>query len=369
VTVRSDVLTTRSSAAWLRRAVRRTALGRHLQSAVIVVVLVATTLTGLVRVEWEPMAAPIGIFYLISVLAGLFLSPKRVLFAYAYILGWSLYSTMRETEDLRDLWGIAILALLMLVMYWVASSRARLGVQGLSGENLLVDLRDRLQTHGKIPPLPPGWYAESELQSAYGEGFSGDFIVTSLSNDERCFEIVVVDVSGKGAGAGSRSLVLSGAFGGLLGSMPPEEFLGAANAYLLRQDWREGFATAVHLVVDTLTGEFSLGSAGHPPAVRFSAGSGRWEPLDGVAGPLLGVIPRAEFPRSRGVLGRGDAVLLYTDGVIETRNRDLHDGIDRMLGLAERLIGKGFPGMAEKMCAAARAGETDDRVVAIVWRS
>ena len=44
------------------------------------------------------------------------------------------------------------------------------------------------------------------------------------------------------------------------------------------------------------------------------------------------------------------------------------DGIDRMLGTAERMIGKGFEGMAAKMCAAARAGETDDRAAVLVWR-
>ena len=32
------------------------------------------------------------------------------------------------------------------------------------------------------------------------------------------------------------------------------------------------------------------------------------------------------------------------------------------------MIGKGFEGMAEKMCTAARAGETDDRAAVLVWR-
>jgi hypothetical protein len=39
-----------------------------------------------------------------------------------------------------------------------------------------------------------------------------------------------------------------------------------------------------------------------------------------------------------------------------------------MLGTAERMIGRGFEGMAAKMCAAARAGETDDRAAVLVWR-
>jgi serine phosphatase RsbU (regulator of sigma subunit) len=259
-----------------------------------------------------------------------------------------------------------VLGVVMVIMFWVAASRARLGVQGNLGETMLVDLRDRLRTQGELPELPPGWGAELAVLSAYGESFSGDFVVTSKTGDN--LEIALVDVSGKGIAAGTRSLLLSGAFGGLLGSMPVDRFLPAANDYLLRQHWDEGFATAAHAHVDLHTGAYSIGSAGHPPTVRFSAGSGRWEVLEGEEGPVLGVTDRLGFPRTSGVLGRGDALLLYTDGVIETRTRDLRDGIDRMLGTAEQMISRGFTGMAAKVAAAARAGESDDRAVVVVWR-
>jgi serine phosphatase RsbU (regulator of sigma subunit) len=232
---------------------------------------------------------------------------------------------------------------------------------------MLVDLRDRLLTQGELPDLPQGWGAELCVLSAYGDSFSGDFVVTSKTDG--CLEIALVDVSGKGVAAGTRSLLLSGAFGGLLGSMPVDRFLPAANAYLLRQHWEEGFATAAHAFIDLETGAFSIGSAGHPPAVRFSAGSGRWEVLEGIEGPVLGVTESGAFPRTTGILQRGDALLLYTDGVIETRTRDLRDGIDRMLGTAERMITRGFEGMTERMCVSARAGETDDRAAVLVWRS
>ena len=89
----------------------------------------------------------------------------------------------------------------------------------------------------------------------------------------------MVDVSGKGEQAGTRALLLSGAFGGLLSALPPAEFLPAANDYLLRQDWDEGFATAIHLSLDLATGDFEIRTAGHPPAVQLAAGSGRWAVL------------------------------------------------------------------------------------------
>jgi hypothetical protein len=62
-------------------------------------------------------------------------------------------------------------------------------------------------------------------------------------------------------------------------------------------------------------------------------------------------------------------LLLYTDGVIETRTRNLSMGTDRMLGAAERLMSAGFAGGASRICAAPLAGETDDRAVVLIWRS
>ena len=150
-------------------------------------------------------------------------------------------------------------------MLWLSRRRSRLGVAGALGESMLVDLRDRILGQGGIPELPEGWYAESALRSAGGTPFAGDFVVAALPRRSDRLEVVVVDVSGKGEQAGTRALLLSGAFGGLLGALPPADFLPAANDYLLRQDWEEGFATAIHLSLDLGTGDFEVRTAGHPP--------------------------------------------------------------------------------------------------------
>ncbi|MFC8503702.1 PP2C family protein-serine/threonine phosphatase [Pedococcus sp. NPDC057267] len=313
-----------------------------------------------------PSTVPFSAYIPVAVVAGLFLPPRRLALVDVVILAAGVTTVVQRDAPTTLVGALIVLVAMMGLMFWVAASRARLGVQGNLGESMLVDLRDRLRTQGELPPLPDGWGAELAVLSAYGDSFSGDFLVTSKTGS--VLELVLVDVSGKGIAAGTRSLLLSGAFGGLLGSMPVERFLPAANSYLLRQSWDEGFATAAHAMLDLETGEFSVGSAGHPPAVRFNAGSGRWEVLEGEEGPVLGVTEGLTFPRITGRLGRGDALLLYTDGVIEVRDRDLRDGIDRMLGTAERMISRGFEGMVARMCAAARAGETDDRAAVLVWR-
>ena len=310
---------------------------------------------------------PYSIYAPFVVIAGLYLTPIALLLVGSTYIAEMLVLTWRTPQPPQAI-AITALAIVIVIMSATSRSRARLGVQGSRGESMFVDLRDRLRAFGELPELPGGWHAETAVESAYGQSFSGDFVVATRSPDGRWFEVVLVDVSGKGVQAGTRSLLLSGALGGLLGEQEPNRFLTAANNYLLRQNWDEGFATAVHVSIDLATGDYTIGSAGHPPAVQFNNGSGRWEVLGEAAGPLLGVIDDATYIRSYRRLGRGDALVLYTDGVVESRFRDLTVGVDRMLGAAERLVRGGFAGGAKRLCASARAGETGDRAVVMIWR-
>ena len=148
--------------------------------------------------------------------------------------------------------------------------------------------------------------------------------------------------------------------------MPRSEFLFAANEYLLRQRWAEGFATAVHLSLDLETGDFEVRSAGHPPAVQLNAGSGRWV-VHETEGPVLGLIEDAEFVVAQGTIRRGDAVLLYTDGLVEAPDRDMTTGIDKLLGQGDRLLQDGFDDGARRLIEA--LGSTnDDRALLLIHR-
>ena len=263
---------------------------------------------------------------------------------------------------------VFVVAITAVVAFGSARSRARLGVQGTVGESMLVDLRDRLRAQGEMPELPRGWQAEVVHRSAGRSTFSGDFLVASRSPDGLVLEVALVDVSGKGLHAGTRALLLSGAFGGLIGSLPPAEFLPAANAYLLRQEWAEGFATAVYLIVDLGTGRYQVRSAGHPPAVHFHAGSGQWRILEATGG-LLGVFEKDDYVPAEGALRPGDALLLFTDGMVESRRRDLTDGIDKLQGEAERLVARGFRNGARRLIDAVASSDADDRALILLWRT
>ncbi|KOU68389.1 membrane protein [Streptomyces sp. WM4235] len=250
----------------------------------------------------------------------------------------------------------------------IAQFRSRVGVPWRRGGTMLFDLRERIRVQSKLPSLPPGWHREMALRPAGGQSFSGDFVVAARTNGGRTLEIVLTDVSGKGMEAGSRALLLSGAFGGLLGALPPHGFLPAANGYLLRQDWEEGFATSIHLVLDLESGDYELLSAGHLPALQLSAGTGRWQEVSG-EGPLLGVYDGAEFEPARGNLRRGDVLMLFTDGLVETADRDISEGIDRLTGEADRYVAAGWEGAAWHLIEKVAKDVNDDRALLLIRRS
>jgi serine phosphatase RsbU (regulator of sigma subunit) len=233
------------------------------------------------------------------------------------------------------------------------------------GESMLTELSDRIQGQSVMPDLPRPWHVESVIRSAGGTRFSGDFFVVGDIGTGR-LDVSVVDVSGKGDRAGTRALLLAGAMSGLVTAVEPPEFLPAANAYLINHPWQDGFATAVHLSLDLTTGAFRIWTAGHPPALHWRAGAGRWSPLES-EGPMLGLIPGSGFEQAAGTLRPGDALMLYTDGMVETRKDDIGIGIDRLIGQADRRLRSNFVGGAATLVDST-GSRGDDRALLLVWR-
>jgi hypothetical protein len=347
----------------LRRAVRR-GIPPHRR---VLVYLVGLTVVVTALIALWADTVPLTALLVPLLVASILLGPRHLPWFVVFLMVMLMFAISRQpTINLRTVLAIAIIFLLCFIVLLTSFRRSRLGVAGVLGESMLVDLRDRILYQGGVPALSEEWLVETALRSAGGTPFAGDFVVATRPRHSNRVELAVVDVSGKGEEAGTRALLLSGAFGGLLGALPPAEFLPAANDYLLRQDWAEGFATAVHLSLDTETGVFEVRTAGHPPAAQLDAGSGRWTVHEG-EGPVLGLIEDAEFKMVAGMLRPGDALLLYTDGLVETPLRDIGMGIDRMLGQAERLLRGTFEGGADRLVDSL-GSENDDRALVLVHR-
>ncbi len=240
-----------------------------------------------------------------------------------------------------------------------------------SADTVLIDLRNEMLIRSVQPRLPEGWAFDTDLRPAYGDSFSGDFLLTAQPRPDR-LEVVLVDVSGNGYQAGARALLLAGAMGALLDAVPASGFLAAANHHVARLGSRlgteEAFATAVHVSLDLTAGRFAVTGAGHPPIAHYHAGSGRWELVEGEPGPPLGVLADAVYPAVTGRLDRGDALMLFTDGLVESRGLDVGRGIDRLVGRADPLIARGVQGAAAHITGAIRTEVGDDRALVIIRR-
>lgn len=233
------------------------------------------------------------------------------------------------------------------------------------GEDVvLARLRDRLQTRGKVPALPDGWRRQSAMLAAEGYEYGGDFIVADLSDDR--LQMVLVDVCGSGASAVPAALQFAGALQSLIVAVSPDQLLGAANGYLLRQPSDESMATAVQVVVDLRTGAYRIRSAGHPPALRWTAEAGEWA-VDNARGTALGASDTPEVHESRGTLEPGEALLFYTDGVVEARGEDIDVGIAWLREVARTAYVAGWDGAADRILVGMERGD-DDRAVLIVGR-
>ena len=351
---------------WCSEAVRQQFITRNRRVAFALTVVVVGVAIGAVHLsEW--WFSP-GVMVLPILIGGLLLWPRalRILIVIAAV--GLVYDIVAARASPSIVVTIAATAYFSDVL---SNTRGKLGTRGLRADRMMIELRDRIRAQGTLPELGDGWGSTVVLRPAGGSSFGGDFVVSY--SDGKTLEVALVDVSGKGMDAATRALLLSGAFGGVLGSVPREQFLPAANAYLRRDGADEGFVTAVHLSIDLESGDYTLNSAGHPPAARFDANTGRWR-LSAARGIVLGVVSDlAAVPDipDEGVLRRGDAIMLYTDGLVEAPGRDIDEGIQRLLGEAERLVVAGFKTGAPELVGSMQriVSSGDDCALVLIWRS
>jgi sigma-B regulation protein RsbU (phosphoserine phosphatase) len=134
--------------------------------------------------------------------------------------------------------------------------------------------------------------------------------------------VILGDVSGKGVPAALYMVRVMSEYRFLAPqAKDPAELLTALNQRLSANSPFGMFLTMICLLIDRHTNTVQYSSAGHLPSLLRKAAEGIPEILKGAQSPPLGLMPDTSFFLNTVHLETGDALFLYTDGVVEARDK------------------------------------------------
>ncbi|MFA5060578.1 MAG: CHASE2 domain-containing protein [Candidatus Omnitrophota bacterium] len=165
----------------------------------------------------------------------------------------------------------------------------------------------------------------------------GDFYDMRVLENER-IGVLIGDVSGKGVGA---ALVMAEAislFRMLVHQIEePSSLLTRLNEEIVKDSKSNVFITAVYLVFDPRSKKISMSSAGHVAPILFQGAENKIHKVEFSGGMPLGLMSGAEFSQEEVILGKGDEIVLCTDGVLEARNPKKEEfGEERLFSILKK---------------------------------
>ncbi|MEV8532467.1 SpoIIE family protein phosphatase [Streptomyces sp. NPDC051211] len=215
------------------------------------------------------------------------------------------------------------------------------------------------------PPHPPGLEIASRYRPAHGSSeVGGDWYdVIPLAGDKTA--LVVGDVMGSGIDAAAtmgRLRTATCAFADL--DLDPDQVLRHLDK--ITSGLEHYIATCLYAVYDPGRGRCRIANAGHLPPVLLRAGGGA-ELVDLPTGAPLGVggIP---FETTVVDFRPGDQLVLYTDGLVETRHDPIDERLDALLALLDD-PGRSLEETCDLLLDALRRDEESDDVALLIARS
>lgn len=179
---------------------------------------------------------------------------------------------------------------------------------------------------------------------------------------------VVGDVVGHGVEAAAAMGRLRTALAALAPhAAGPAELLGWLDRFAT-DDENGDFATVVCAILDPGTGLLRYASAGHPPVLAVSP-DGRVSWLSEGSSPPICSAPVGERPEAAAALDPGTMLILYSDGLVESRARPLGRGLADLAAAAAGLRGAPLDDVCHRLLHELGVDEArDDDVVILAAR-
>ncbi|AVH54953.1 MULTISPECIES: SpoIIE family protein phosphatase [Streptomyces] len=208
------------------------------------------------------------------------------------------------------------------------AGQALMRARAFDAEHELIGMLQRTLLPRRLPRLPGAVAVARYLPTTAGLEVGGDWYDVIPLPDNHV-ALVIGDVQGHNTSAATlmgqmRTALRAYAIEG----HPPDVVVSHANRLLVDLE-TDLFATCCYVDVDMEEGSAWYVRAGHlPPVLRHP--DGRTEVPESEGGPPLGVLTQAEFPMSPLRLQPGTVVALTTDGLVESVEVDIEDGLNRL---------------------------------------
>jgi len=219
----------------------------------------------------------------------------------------------------------------------------------------------------------------SEISSGEQIGFvsfpfkrlNGDFYNIVKQGNKKM--VTIADISGKGIPAAIQTSLMIGAIEHVnLHQEKPDQFVEFINRMFSKYSKSEHFMTLFTMIFDEETRVLQYCSAGHEPSLVYNKETNKFDFLE-TKGPAIGFFKNAKYETKTIQLSKDDIVVLYTDGLIEDRQKleddlfkDLMDAIRKVdLTLPADTISKHLVTEVEK----SRQGNIHDDRTVIVLKS
>lgn len=186
--------------------------------------------------------------------------------------------------------------------------------------------------------------------------------------------IVIADVSGKGMGA---SLLMASLRAALHTEIHPqyklEEMTAKLNDFVHRSSALNCFITFFFCELNKKSGELKYINAGHNPPLVLER-KGKVHFLES-CGFCLGMFPSVTYESRKRTFNTGDMVLLFTDGITESRNKENEEfDVEKLVNLLRNNSQLSSSKLIEKICYeldsfTTGADQMDDRTLVVIKRS
>jgi len=270
-------------------------------------------------------------------------------------------------EDLRLLTLMANLAA-------VKIENARLVEDGLAHDRMERELRLAAEIQRGLLPKECPTCGDFDIAAVSSPSLhvGGDYYDFISLTDGR-LGTTVADVAGKGVSA---SLLMASLRAALQSEarpgVNPAELARKLNDFIFRSSAPNVFITFFYGELNPADGDFRYVNAGHNPPLLLAATGVPW-PLEGT-GMALGMLEGRDYGEGRITMSAGDVLVLFTDGISESRNPANEEfGTDRIIAAVRGSAGKKAEEILAAVFGALReftggADPEDDRTLVVIAR-